>query len=115
MKVLALSGSNADNSFNEKLLKAIIKDLGDKYDFDFATVKGLPMYKEGVDAPASVLALGKKIADADMVLIASPEQKHSVSSDLKSEIEWIFSYVHQFIDMPLVIEITTLLSYVSFL
>ncbi|KAA8794808.1 NAD(P)H-dependent oxidoreductase, partial [Lactobacillus crispatus] len=35
MKVLALSGSNADNSFNEKLLKVIIKDLGDKYDFDF--------------------------------------------------------------------------------
>lgn len=92
MKVLALSGSNADNSFNEKLLKVIIKDLGDKYDFDFATVKGLPMYKEGVDAPASVLALGKKIADADMVLIASPEQQHSVSSALKSALEWLGSH-----------------------
>ena len=100
MKVLALSGSNADNSFNEKLLKAIIKDLGDKYDFDFATVKGLPMYKEGVDAPASVLALGKKIADADMVLIASPEQQHSVSSALKSALEWLSSSVHPFHDKP---------------
>ena len=47
MKVLALSGSNADNSFNEKLLRIIIKNLGYKYDFDFATVKGLPMFKGG--------------------------------------------------------------------
>lgn len=107
MKVLALSGSNADNSFNEKLLKVIIKDLGDKYDFDFATVKGLPMYKEGVDAPASVLALGKKIADADMVLIASPEQQHSVSSALKSALEWLSSSVHPFHDKPVVIVSTS--------
>ena len=61
MKVLALSGSNADNSFNEKLLRIIIKNLGYKYDFDFATVKGLPMFKEGVEAPADILALGEKI------------------------------------------------------
>ena len=107
MKVLALSGSNADNSFNEKLLKVIIKDLGDKYDFDFATVKGLPMYKEGVDAPASVLALGKKIADANMVLIASPEQQHSVSSALKSALEWLSSSVHPFHDKPVVIVSTS--------
>ena len=37
MKVLALSGSNADNSFNEKLLRVIMKNLDYKYDFDFAT------------------------------------------------------------------------------
>ena len=75
MKVLALSGSNADNSFNEKLLRVVMKNLDYKYDFDFATVKGLPMFKEGVEAPQNVLDLGKKIEDADMILIGSPEQQ----------------------------------------
>ena len=69
MKVLALSGSNAGNSFNEKLLRVIMKNLDNKYNFDFATVKGLPMFKEGVEAPQNVLNLGKKIEDADMVFL----------------------------------------------
>lgn len=107
MKVLALSGSNAENSFNEKLLRAIIKNLDHKYDFDFATVKGLPMYKEGVDAPEEVLALAKKIEDADMVLIASPEQQHSVASSLKSALEWLSSSVHSFHEKPVVIVSTS--------
>ena len=45
MKILALSGSNANNSFNEALLKFISKEFADKYDFKLATVKGLPMLK----------------------------------------------------------------------
>ncbi|WP_341456120.1 NAD(P)H-dependent oxidoreductase, partial [Lactobacillus acetotolerans] len=40
MKILALSGSNAKNSFNEALLKFITNHFADKYDFKFATVKG---------------------------------------------------------------------------
>lgn len=107
MKVLALSGSNADNSFNEKLLRIIIKNLGYKYDFDFATVKGLPMFKEGVEAPADILALGEKIENAEMVLIASPEQQHSVTSALKSALEWLSSAIHPFHGKPVVIVSTS--------
>lgn len=107
MKVLALSGSNAGNSFNEKLLRVIMKNLDNKYDFDFATVKGLPMFKEGIEAPQNVLDLGKKIEDADMVLIGSPEQQHSVTSALKSALEWLSSSVHPFHDKPVVIVSTS--------
>ncbi|AHI12566.1 NADPH-dependent FMN reductase domain protein [Lactobacillus helveticus H9] len=107
MKVLALSGSNADNSFNEKLLKVIIKNLDYKYDFDFATVKGLPMFKEGVEAPKEILDLGEKVGDADMILIGSPEQQHSVTSALKSALEWLSSSVHPFHDKPVVIVSTS--------
>lgn len=107
MKVLALSGSNADNSFNEKLLKVIIKNLDYKYDFDFATVKGLPMFKEGVEAPKEILDLGEKVGDADMILIGSPEQQHSVTSALKSALEWLSSSVHPFRDKPVVIVSTS--------
>ena len=107
MKVLALSGSNADNSFNEKLLRVIMKNLDYKYDFHFATVKGLPMFKEGVEAPQNVLDLGKKIENADMILIGSPEQQHSVTSALKSALEWLSSSVHPFHNKPVVIVSTS--------
>ncbi|RVU70447.1 MULTISPECIES: NADPH-dependent FMN reductase [Lactobacillus] len=107
MKILALSGSNADNSFNLALLKFIAKHFADKYDFEVASVKGLPLFKEGVDASTEVLALGKKIEDADIVLIGSPEQQHSVTSALKSALEWLSSSIHPFKDKPVVVVSTS--------
>lgn len=107
MKILALSGSNADGSYNLALLKFIAKHFADKYDFEVASVKGLPLFKEGVDAPAAILDLGKKIEEADMVLIASPEQQHSVTSALKSALEWLSSAVHPFSGKPVVVVSTS--------
>lgn len=107
MKILALSGSNAEGSFNEALLKYIAKHFEGRYEFEFATVKGLPMYKEGVDAPADVLQLGKQVEDADLILIGSPEQQHSVTSALKSALEWLSSSVHAFKGKPVVIVSTS--------
>ena len=82
MKVLALSGSNAEKSYNETLLKFIAKHFAGKYDFEFATVRGLPMFKEGQEDPEDVAKLSQQVADADLVLIGSPEQQHSVTSAL---------------------------------
>ena len=107
MKILALSGSNANNSFNEALLKFISKQFADKYDFKLATVKGLPMFKEGEDAPESVQALTKEIEDADLVLIGSPEQQHSVTSALSSALEWLSCVTHPFKNKPVVIVSTS--------
>lgn len=107
MKILALSGSNADGSFNLALLKFIAKHFKDKYDFEVTSVKGLPLYKEGEKASAAVLALAKKIEDADLVLIASPEQQHSISSALKSALEWFSSSVHAFKNKPVVVVSTS--------
>ena len=107
MKILALSGSNADNSYNLALLKFIAKHFADRYDFEVTSVKGLPMFKEGEDAPAEVLALGEKIQNADLVLIASPEQQHSVPSSLKSALEWLSSAIHPFHGKPVVVVSTS--------
>lgn len=107
MKILALSGSNADGSFNLALLKFIAKHFADKYDFEVTSVKGLPMFKEGVDAPEEILALGKKVEEADLVLIGSPEQQHSITSSLKSALEWLSSAVHPFNHKPVVIVSTS--------
>ncbi|WP_279080663.1 NADPH-dependent FMN reductase [Lactobacillus apis] len=107
MKILALSGSNANNSFNEALLKFISKEFADKYDFKLATVKGLPMFKEGEDTPEAIQTLTKEIEDADLVLIGSPEQQHSVTSALSSALEWLSSATHPFKDKPVAIVSTS--------
>lgn len=107
MKILVLSGSNADDSYNLRLLKFIAKHFANKYDFEIASVNRLPMFKEGEDAPESILNLAKKIEEADLVLIGSPEQQHSVTSALKSALEWLSSAVHPFHGKPVVIVSTS--------
>lgn len=96
MKILALSGSNAADSFNLKLLQFVARRYADRADFTIASVRGLPMFKEGQAAPKAILSLAKKIAAADLLLIASPEQQHSVASSLKSALEWLSSVAHPF-------------------
>ncbi|MGO2722445.1 MAG: NADPH-dependent FMN reductase [Lactobacillus sp.] len=96
MKILALSGSNADKSFNQTLLKFMTNHFSDRYDFELVTVKRLPMYQEELAASAEVLALAKQIEAADLVLIGTPEQQHSVTSALKSALEWLSSVTHPF-------------------
>ncbi|MGN1406762.1 NADPH-dependent FMN reductase [Lactobacillus sp.] len=107
MKVLALNGSNADKSYNGMLLKYIAKHFASKYDFEYASVKGLPMFKEGEEDPEPVAKLNDQVEAADLVLIASPEQQHSVSSALKSALEWLSTNTHPFNGKPVVIVSTS--------
>ncbi|BDR59942.1 NADPH-dependent FMN reductase [Lactobacillus xylocopicola] len=107
MKILALSGSNANNSFNEALLKYITKHFAAKYDFKLATVKGIPMFKEGESIPAAVQTLAQEIEDADLVLIGSPEQQHSVTSATSSALEWLSSDIHPFKGKPVALVSTS--------
>lgn len=110
MKVLALAGSNAEHSYNADLLRFIEKHFANRYDFDFAQTKGLPLFKEGEDAPESILKLTKQVEDADLVLISSPEYQHSVSSALKSALEWLSSSTHPFKGKAVVVVSTSVLA-----
>lgn len=107
MKILALSGSNANNSFNEALLKYITKHFADRYDFKLVTVKGLPMFKEGEELPVAIQSLSEEIEAADLVLIGSPEQQHSVTSAMSSTLEWLSSSTRPFNGKPIVIVSTS--------
>lgn len=107
MKVLALSGSNADQSYNMALLKYIAKHFANKYEVEITSVKGLPMFKEGEDPSNEVVILADKIKSADMIIIATPEQQNSVPSCLKSALEWLSSAVHPFHHKPVVVVSTS--------
>lgn len=109
MKLLAIVGSNADHSYNRDLLHFIKKHFTNRYDIELAEVRDLPMYKEGAEEPDSVRNLAQKVAASDAVLIATPEQQHSVPSALKSALEWLSSTEHPFKEKPVVIVGTSVL------
>jgi chromate reductase, NAD(P)H dehydrogenase (quinone) len=93
MKVLGLSGSLRDASYNTKLLRAAADLLPHDVDFElWDGLKAIPPYDEDDDvepAPAPVAALRAAIAGADAVLIATPEYNASIPGALKNALDWV--------------------------
>jgi chromate reductase len=57
----------------------------------FEGLGDVPPFNEDVEhtPPASVIALKRAIADADAVLIATPEYNHSIPGVLKNALDWV--------------------------
>ena len=91
MKVLAISGSLRRDSYNTGLLRAA-RDLAPA-GVDVELYDGLgaiPAFSEDLEAepPAVVLDLARRIAEADAVLIATPEYNGSAPGALKNALDW---------------------------
>ncbi len=93
MRVLGISGSLRDASYNTKLLRAAAALLPHEVGFElWEGLKAIPPYDEDDDvepAPAPVAALRAAIADADAVLIATPEYNASIPGVLKNALDWV--------------------------
>ena len=93
MKVLAISGSLRRDSYNTKLLRAAEELLPAVTEFElWAGLKAVPPYDQEDDvqpAPAAVAALRAAIAEADAVLIATPEYNSSIPGGLKNALDWV--------------------------
>jgi chromate reductase len=91
MKILAVSGSLRESSFNTSLLRAAIEAAPDGVELELWDGIGeLPLYDEDLehDAPASVERLRDDWAAADAILFATPEYNGSVPGGLKNAIDW---------------------------
>lgn len=90
MKVLGICGSIASNSVNLRFLKAVEKLLPEGVTFEVQTLHNIPMYTPDHEKQAeSVQQLCKKIAEADRIIIATPEYNYSIPGVLKNAIDWI--------------------------
>ncbi|WP_299408302.1 NAD(P)H-dependent oxidoreductase [uncultured Roseobacter sp.] len=89
--VLGLSGSLRKDSANSKLLREAAR-LFEDCDFDLADLR-FPLYDGDLESdqgvPAAVQKLSDDIADADAVLIATPEYNKGPSGVLKNALDWI--------------------------
>ena len=91
-RVLAILGSAGTNSANRILLERIADLAGPQLEISiFDGLKQLPHFDpdQSTDNPPEAIAdLRKRIADADGVLICTPEYVFSIPSGLKNAIEW---------------------------
>lgn len=88
-KVLGLSGSLREASFNTKLLKAAIASYG-AADVEIADLN-LPLYDGDLEAkgiPDGVSKLAAQIEAADAIIVASPEYNKGISGVLKNALDW---------------------------
>jgi len=91
MRILAVSGSLREGSFNTSLLRAAVEAAPDGIELElWEGIGDLPFYDEDVehDAPESVHRLREDWASADAILFATPEYNGSVPGGLKNAIDW---------------------------
>jgi NAD(P)H-dependent FMN reductase len=96
MKVLSFAGSLRKESSNKKLAREAVRLL-DSHALaraEFADLREYPMpiydgdqEKEGI--PEAVIRLGAGIAEADALIVATPEYNGSISSVLKNTVDWL--------------------------
>jgi len=92
MKVLGLSGSLRAGSHNAKLLSAAGELLPPEAELIvFDGLMAIPPFDEDDEhtRPGAVQALFDAIAEADVVLVSTPEYNHSIPGQLKNALDWL--------------------------
>jgi chromate reductase len=92
MKILAISGSLRRDSQNTLLLRAAAEVLprGARLEL-YDGLKDVPPYDQDDDvapAPRAVAELRAAVAEADAVLISTPEYNSSIPGTLKNALDW---------------------------
>jgi len=94
MRVLGISGSLRRDSYNTKLLRAAGDLLPPGAELVvWEELKAVPPYDADDDvpgaAPPAVASLREAVAEADAILIATPEYNQSLPGQLKNALDWL--------------------------
>lgn len=89
MKFVGLVGSNADQSYNRKLLEFIRKQFKLKFELEVLEIDEVPLFNqdEKWDESFQLRLLYNRITRADGVIIATPEHNHTITAALKSVLD----------------------------
>jgi chromate reductase, NAD(P)H dehydrogenase (quinone) len=93
-KILAISGSLRKDSLNTAALRAVASRIPEGIEYELldpTELKALEPYDQDDDTdspPPHAAALRARIADADVVLISTPEYNGTVPGQLKHVIDW---------------------------
>ncbi len=92
-RLLGISGSLRKASFNTGLLRAAIDLVPDGATLQAGSIAGIPLYngdderEQGI--PAAVQRLKQQLAEADGLLLFTPEYNNSMPGVLKNAIDWL--------------------------
>jgi len=89
-KIAVVVGSNRRESLNRQLAEALVRLGEGKFTANFVPIDDLPLYNPDLEAdlPESVARFKSEIAEADGVLVVTPEHNRSIPAVLKSAIDW---------------------------
>lgn len=89
--VVGIAGSLRSGSYNRALLQAAVELSGPDLNIDSFDLADIPLYDYDLgqqDDPAPVRRLKEAVANADGVLIATPEYQQGVPGVLKNALDW---------------------------
>jgi chromate reductase len=93
IKLLGISGSLRQGSFNTALLRAAQASLPPDSTLELKTLHGIPLYDGDVEAnegiPPAVIAMKSAIIAADGVLLATPEYNAGLPGVFKNALDWL--------------------------
>jgi chromate reductase, NAD(P)H dehydrogenase (quinone) len=95
IKLTAISGSLREASINSALLRAAARLAPASVELRvFDGVGALPLFNPDLEArlPPEVAALHAAVAEADAIVIASPEYAHGVTGVIKNTLDWLVSF-----------------------
>lgn len=90
-KLLGLSGSLRSGSSNTAILRTLGDAISDKASLQLHSLDDIPLYnadRDGATPPDGVASLKAALAEADGLIIATPEYNHGTSGVLKNAIDW---------------------------
>ena len=91
VRLLGLSGSLRRGSYCTAVLRTLKDRLADKADLSIFYLDRVPLYNQDEDGdgkPEAVVALKQAIADADGLIVISPEYNYGISGVLKNALDW---------------------------
>jgi chromate reductase, NAD(P)H dehydrogenase (quinone) len=91
VRVLGISGSLRQASFNTAVLRTAIDLAPAGMEIEVAEIRDIPLYDEDLrakGAPEAVQRFRERIAQADGILVVTPEYNYSVPGVLKNAIDW---------------------------
>jgi chromate reductase, NAD(P)H dehydrogenase (quinone) len=88
--VLGISGSLRKASYNTALLRAAVELLPADMTLEVFDLSPLPIFNQDFEKPfpEAVAVFRSKVAEADALLIATPEYNSSLSGALKNALDW---------------------------
>lgn len=91
MKILGIIGSLRKDSYNKSLMHAFVAQKPEGVEVEIADISTLPLYNEDLEAtfPEQAHTLKSQIANADVIIIATPEYNRTIPAPLKNAVDWV--------------------------